>query len=317
MMSETHIVLSVYNGCRFISEQLKSIQDQTFQNWRLWIRDDGSTDDTFSVLEEMAASDHRIFVYPRDGRQLGVSGGFSWLLERLPDDAREVFCCDADDVWLPEKMEHSRTALLNAEAGESGPVLLHTDLRVTDSNLRTLDQSLWHYLEISPEPVTLQRLVVENVATGPTILMNRDLLEKASPIPDEVPHHDWWIALVAAAFGRVVALPQATVLYRRHSANHTGEYAKGRGRLVHWARKVAGAPGRTGELRRWLAASARQAEIFLNRFEGELPQDAKVMLREYSEIPSLGFFERKLRILRLRALPEHGFVRNLGLLLRA
>ena len=317
MMSDTHIVLSVYNGSQFVSEQIRSIQDQTFRDWYLWIRDDGSTDRTFSVLEEIVASDPRIFLHPPDGRQLGVSGGFSWLLERLPDEAQHVFCCDADDVWLPGRMEQSMTALLREEAGESGPVLVHTDLRVTDSNLRTIDQSLWHYLEISPEPVTLQRLLVENIATGPTILMNRDLLEKVCPIPDNVPHHDWWITLVAAAFGRIVALPEATVLYRRHSENHTGEYTNMRNGLRQWTWKILGAPGRTSELRRWLAASARQAEMFLNRFEGELPREAQVMLKEYAEIPRLGLFKRKLRVFRLRALPEHGIIRNLGLLLRA
>ena len=316
-MSGVHIVLSVYNSSQFIAEQIQSIQDQTFRDWRLWIRDDGSTDRTFSVLEEIVTSDPRIFLYPRDNRQLGASAGFSWLLERIPDDATQVFCCDADDVWLPEKIELSRTAMLQAETGDSGPILVHTDLRVTDSKLQTLDQSLWHYLGISPEPVTLQRLLVENVATGPTILMNRDLLEKVCPIPDKVPYQDWWITLVAASFGRVVALPEATVLYRRHSENLTGEYTKGTGILGNWVRSVASAPRRTGELRRWLVASAQQAEIFLDRFQDELSREAQDMLREYSEIPRLGFFERKLRVLRLRALPSHGIVRNLSLLLRA
>ena len=87
--------------------------------------------------------------------------------------------------------------------------------------------------------------------------------------------------------------------------------------LGQWTWNILGAPRRTGELRRWLAASAKQAEIFLNRFEGELPSEAQVMLKEYAEIPRLGLFKRKLRVFRLRALPEHGIVRNLGLLLRA
>ena len=147
--------------------------------------------------------------------------------------------------------------------------------------------------------------------------MNRDLLERVCPIPDIVPHHDWWITLVAAAFGRIIALPEATVLYRRHSENHTGEYTKMRNGLGQWTWKILGALGRTSELRRWLAASAKQAEIFLDRFEGELSSEEQVMLKEYSEIPRLGLFKRKLRVFRLRALPAHGIVRNLGLLLRA
>ena len=317
MMSDTHIVLSVYNGSQFVGEQIRSIQDQTFRDWHLWIRDDGSTDRTLSVLEEIAASDPRIFLHSPDGEQLGVSGGFSWLLERLPGEAQYVFCCDADDVWLPGKMEQSMTALLREETRQSGPVLVHTDLRVTDSNLQIVAQSLWHYLKISPEPATLERLLVENVATVPTILMNRHLLEKVCPIPQGVPHHDWWIALVAATFGRVVALHEATVLYRRHSANHTGEYTNVTSGFRHWASKVLGAPGRTSELHRWLVASAAQAGTFLDRFEDELPQEVQVMLQEYSEIPNLGLLERKLRVLRMRALPEHGVLRNLGLLLRA
>jgi len=317
MMSETHIVLSVHNGSRFIREQIQSIQDQTLEDWRLWVRDDGSTDDTLSVLEEIAASDPRIVIHPTDGRQRGVSGGFSWLIERLPDDARYVFCCDADDVWLPEKMELSKRVLCLAEASGSGPLLVHTDLQVTDSKLRTLNHSLWRYLKIRPEPVTLQRLIVENVATGPTILMNRDLAEKACPIPDEVPHHDWWITLVAAAFGKIVALPEATVLYRRHSTNHTGEYDEQTGGFRYWVRKVVRVLRRTDKLRFWLATSARQAEIFLDRFEEELPQEDQDMLRDYSEIPRLAFLKRKLRVLRLRALPGHGLAKNLSLLLRA
>ena len=317
MTAETHIVLCVYNGREFVSEQVRSIQDQTFRDWQLWIRDDGSTDGTFSVLEDIAASDHRIFLYPRDGEQLGVSAGFSWLLERLPDSARQVFCCDADDVWLPGKIEYSIAALHKEEAHYPGPILIHTDLQVTDSNLHILDQSLWHYLRISPEPATLERLVIENVATGPTILMNRHLLQRVCPIPQSVPHHDWWIAIVAVTFGRVVALHEATVLYRRHSANHTGEYRDLTGGVRHWVSKVLGARGRTGDLRRWLAISAAQAGMFLDRFEDELPQEVRVMLKEYSEIPNLGLFERKLRVLRMRTLPEHGIVRNLGLLLRA
>ena len=147
--------------------------------------------------------------------------------------------------------------------------------------------------------------------------MNRDLIEKVCPIPDSVPHHDWWITLVAAAFGRIVALPEATVLYRRHSENHTGEYTKMRNGLRQWTWRILGSLGRTDELRQWLTASAKQAEMFLYRFESDLPREAQVMLKEYAEIPRLGLFKRKLRVLRLQALPKHGIIRKLGLLLRA
>ena len=315
-MATVDIILSVFNGSRFIQEQIRSIQAQTHGKWRLWVRDDGSTDDTEAQVREMATVDPRIHLHPRDGRQRGASGGFSWLMERLPDDCLFVACSDADDVWLPGKLSLSLDAIQTAETGASGPVLVHTDLTVTDSELNQLDPSLWHHLGICPEPVDLRRLLVENVVTGPTIIMNRPLLDRVRPIPPEVPYQDWWIALVATAFGQVVALPQSTVLYRRHGGNLTEAYSPGRVTLGRMAKEAFSVWGRTPDLRKWLSASALQAGFFLNRFRSELrPEDAR-LLEAYAEIPNLGFLPRKLRILRYRALPEHGVLRNLALLLR-
>ena len=320
-MSTIHIVLSVFNGERYIRDQIRSVQDQSHEDWLLWIRDDGSTDGTGARIEELAHGDERIRLLPRDGRQRGVAGGFSWLLESLPEDAEYVACCDADDVWLPEKLERSMEGLQRAEAesATAGPeaVLLHTDLSVTDARLNLLSPSFWRHVGMKPEPVTLRRLLVENVATGPTLLFNRPLLERVLPIPPEVPHHDWWIALVAGLFGRVVALPEATVLYRRHDGNHTGGFGGGSGGAAGRFRRVVGALGRTADRRKWLAAGAHQARLLLERFGEELDPEDRELLAAYAEIPRLGVISRKLRVLRLRALPAHGLARNLALLLRA
>ena len=311
------IALSVFNGGSFVREQIESIQGQTYQEWRLWIRDDGSTDGTFELLEELAGEDSRIRAPLRDGRQLGAPQGFGWVLEQLPEDARFIFCSDADDVWLPQKVELSLGAYRASGGEASTPVLLHTDLSITDSKLRVLDPSLWHHLNIRPEPPSLRRLVAKNVVTGPTMLMNRALLQMCLPIPPETPHHDWWIALVAAAFGKIVSLPQATVLYRRHADNHTGEYHIGGANMGRLANEVLGAWERTPTLRQGLAVTAKQAEVLLKRYGDKLGAGEARLLREYAEIPRCSFLRRELRVLRLRALPEQGLARNLALLLRA
>ena len=316
-MPTVDIVLSVYNGQQYIGEQIRSIQAQTHEEWRLWIRDDGSTDGTHTVIEELAAADTRIRLHSPDGKQLGVSLAFSWLLERLPEDAQYVACSDADDVWLPDKIARTHRALCQAEKEDPGPILVHTDMRVVDSELDTISPSLWRHLGIEPEPTKLERLIVQNVVTGPTILMNRDLLARVVPIPAEVTNHDWWIALVAAGVGRIVTLSDTTVLYRRHSGNHTAASHAGKvrlGRIVAESWKVL---GRTSQLRWWLAATGRHAELCHARFGSELPPMVSRFLQEYAEIPRLGFLRRKLRVLRLRALPEHGMARNVALLLRA
>ena len=318
-MVTADIVLTVYNGARFLPEQIESIQRQTHDAWRLWIRDDGSTDDTPALLRDIGASDGRIEVHDADGEQRGVSEGFSWLLDRLPDDAGYVFCADADDVWLPEKIERSLAAMLaeEAEAGAGEPILVHTDLTMTDAALKPLGASLWQQLGIGPEPPTLRELVVRNVVTGPTILMNRPLVDRVVPIPGEVPHHDWWIALVATAMGRTVALPDPMVLYRRHPDNHTGEYAVGKATLGRAVRHALGTWSRTPGLRWWLGATARQAGLFLDRFHDELSPENRAFLRAYAEIPTLPFLRRKLRALRLRAVPGQSLASKMALALRA
>ena len=310
------IVLSVYNGERFIAEQIRSIQSQTHQDWRLWIRDDGSSDDSLKVVRQMAGEDDRIHPFPRDGHRLGAGPGFGWLLEHLPGGARYVFFSDADDVWLPEKIEQSLAGMFRAES-HPGPVLIHTDLVVADERLQTIRGSLWRHLRIRPEPVSLCRLLAHNVVTGPTMLINRPLLELAHPIPEGAAYQDTWIALVAAAFGRTVALYEPTVLYRRHESNSTGRDRDRPQNLPRMPATAIRTGGRTEEIRRWLQATARQAEAFLLRYGPLLSDKDQRLLREYSEIPGLGFLPRKLRVLRNRSLGAQGWARHAAFLIGA
>ena len=311
------IVLSVHNGGAYLAEQLRSIQAQTHTDWLLWIRDDGSTDGSFEIASEFAETDGRVRPFPRDGRKLGAAPCFGWLLERVPAETRYVFCCDADDVWLPHKIERSLAAMLEAEGRGAGPVLVHTDLCVVDEHLEIIAPSFWSYTKTDPTATRFRRLLVANVATGPTLLLNRALLDRVLPIPSESPHHDWWIALVAEAFGRLVALPEPTVLYRRHGANVTGGFALpgSGGRTV--ALKLWRARSQIPIIRRWILATARQAGAFLDRYGEELPPESLSVLRELAELPQVGFMRRKRKIMKCHLLPEQGWISKLGILLRA
>ena len=310
------IVLCVYNGERFIAEQIRSIQSQTYRDWRLWIRDDGSSDDSLKVAWQMAREEDRIHPFPRDGHRLGAGPGFGWLLEHLPGEARYVFFSDADDVWLPEKIERSLAAMFKAESSP-GPVLIHTDLVVADERLQTIRGSLWRHLRIRPEPVSLCRLLAHNVVTGPTMLINRPLLELARPIPEGAAYQDTWIALVAAAFGRTVALHEPTVLYRRHESNSTGGDRDRPHNLPRMPATAIRTGGRSEEIRRWLQTTARQAEAFLLQYGPLLSTEDQRLLREYSEIPGLGFLPKKLRVLRNRSLGAQGWARHAAFLIGA
>lgn len=311
------VVLSVHDGGPWLAPQIESIRAQTHGRWRLWIRDDGSTDGSGEVARDFADRDPRIRAHPSDGRQLGASRGFGWLLERLPADAGYVMCSDADDVWLPDKMTRSLAFMREAEARRPGPVLVHSDLRVVDEELNVVDDSFWRFAGFDPEPADLSRLVVQNVATGPTLFMNEALVRRVAPIPEEAIHQDWWIALVAAAVGRLEVMREATVLYRQHAGQHVGARGRSGAGLTTLPARLKEAWERRSHVRRFLGATAEQAGALLGRFADDLGPRERERLRAYAALPAEPGLERKLWVLRNRLLPEHGILRNLGVLLRA
>lgn len=311
------ILLSVYNGMPYLRAQMESVRAQTYADWRLWVRDDGSTDDSVQVVREVANADRRMSLLDAGGANLGAAGSYSWLMGRPEVEAEHVMLCDADDFWLPEKIEVTLAAMRESEKNlpPGTPVLVHTDLIVADEALRPVADSFWRYREITVEPATLQRLLSRNVVTGPTMMLNRPLLELAGAVPRGAIYQDWWITLVAAAFGKIVAVPRGTVLYRQHGRNSVG--ARPAGGALDLARRTL--KGGVGEatLRAELCRAAEQAAAFLERYRDRLSETDRGLLQRFSTIASAGPIRRRLRVHELASVPEHGIVRNLARALRS
>lgn len=311
------IISSVLDAEPFLPDFLRSLERQTHTDWRLWVRDDGSRDRSVEIVRAAAAKDSRIRLLHVGGPRLGVAGGFGWLLERVPEDAAYVMCGDADDVWLPHKIARTLEAMQAAERSDAGstPVLVHTDLTVVDATLEVRHSSFWSFSGFDPEPATLRRLVVRNVVTAPTVMMNRPLRLLVGRTPDRALFQDWWYALVAAAFGRVVAVRESTVLYRQHGANAVGARDARltlRGLPAAAARRLANG----GPFRQALARTAAQAAAFGERYGDRLSAADRQFLNEYSQLPQRSAVARKLALMRLRALPEHTMAQRLGILWR-
>jgi rhamnosyltransferase len=219
------VVLSAYNGARYIAEQIESIQAQTLTDWSLLLRDDGSTDDTVRIVEDFALRDGRIRCC-RDRRgNLGPPASFGLLLEQaFAGGASYVALSDQDDVWMADKLERQMRLLAGHEAtaGPDHPILVHSDLAVVQDDLRPLHSSFLRHHRLDPtRGDLLRRLLVQNFVTGCTAVLNRPLLRAVLPIP-RVVMHDWWLAQCAAALGSLVFLPETTVRYRQHGANAIG-----------------------------------------------------------------------------------------------
>lgn len=217
------ILMSTYNGARFLKPQLDSILSQSYKDFRLIIRDDGSADDTMRILEEYAIREPRIRLSLDSIGKLGARQSFMKLIENAGADY--FMLSDQDDVWLPEKIDKTRELMLKMEAknGSEVPLLVFTDLTVTDENLETIDTSLWNYQKLDPLIYKNWRnLLAQNVVTGCAILGNRAAASASLPFALPEMMHDHWIAVNVAKYGRIEYLPEPTVLYRQHNRNVEG-----------------------------------------------------------------------------------------------
>lgn len=220
------ILLATYNGGRYINQLLASIQSQSYADFRLYVRDDGSTDDTVNIVRRASLDDDRIRIV-EDGRgNQRVVQNFARLMEHaLADGCSAAFFADQDDIWHSDKVELGCRELQRMESqhGASTPLMVHTDLEVVDSELQRVHSSFIRFSGITNNlERPIQTLLVQNFVTGCTMLANRSLLQAALPIPDEAVMHDWWLALCAASLGEIGFIDQPTIKYRQHEGNQVG-----------------------------------------------------------------------------------------------
>lgn len=221
-----YILLGAYNGARFIGEQIRSIQSQTVSNWNLLVRDDGSQDGTADMIADVTRRDERIRCVGDRHGHLGIVGNFGGLMRIAhAEGADYIFFSDQDDVWASNKIADQLTYLMGMESrhGQKTPILVHSDLEVVSEQLERIHPSFMRYQGLAHESRDpLRVLLTQNFVTGCATAINRPLLELAAPLPPDVIMHDWWLALCAAACGRLEYLPHALVRYRQHGANQMG-----------------------------------------------------------------------------------------------
>lgn len=306
------ILLATYNGERFLAEQLDSLVTQTHSNWRILARDDGSADGTLEILRNYKSRLGDKFEIIEDGRgNLGGTGNFSTLMEA--STAPYVAFCDQDDIWRPEKLAMALAAVtqLEKEWGAEVPCLSFSDLEVVDELLDPIAASFWSHENISPERANeLSRVLTQNVVTGCTAAMNRSLVALAAPIPEDAMFHDWWVAITAAAFGRISPVRQALVQYRQHGENEIGSKGYNLKTILGHFLVIIKAFGRHhpryGRL-------YRQAIAFNAKFGHCLDPVNRGVVGNFIELPNSQFLKRALFLRRQNYLPA-GYIRAMSFL---
>lgn len=220
------ILISTFNGEKYLATQLDSIIAQTMTHWTLLIRDDGSSDSTLHIIKKYCQLDSRIIFIQDNLGNLQVPKNYSTLMQHaLERPEKYIFFCDQDDVWLREKLLLQLNALhrMEQQFGKNIPLLIHSDLCVVDNDLNTIHPSYLEFEKIKRNTqLPLTTLLINNFISGCTLGMNKRLLRIAFPIPENVLLHDWWCALCAASIGKIDFVDQATLLYRQHEHNSIG-----------------------------------------------------------------------------------------------
>ena len=219
------VLLSTYNGEKYLEEQLHSILNQTCtEKWCLYIRDDGSTDNTLSIIDRYVSEYDQIFKFEDGGRGLGPALSFLELLSSI--SAEYYMFCDQDDFWLPNKMETCFRKLVELNKGNNRPILVHTDLMVVDQDLNLLNKSFWGK-NLSTE-VVHKYMPITNFVTGCTMFFNKAARDcSINFVADKVIMHDHWVALCVWAYqGIIFSIAEPTIKYRQHGRNVLGVFKK-------------------------------------------------------------------------------------------
>ncbi len=209
------ILLSTYNGEKYLREQLDSIISQTYKDWELTIRDDGSTDGTLQLLEQYCKKDSRIEIIK--GQNVGVIQSFYELVKYKVADF--YFFCDQDDVWFPEKID--RVAKETRKYDNTRPILYYNDLRVVDSSLSTIRERMINTVGKTPASGKLIQELLRNSVTGCASAINHVLAELWDTT-DEIIMHDYFLAQIASITGDLVFIDEALQFYRQHESNVWG-----------------------------------------------------------------------------------------------
>ncbi|MES2427330.1 MAG: glycosyltransferase [Bacteroidota bacterium] len=210
------VVMTTYNGENYLEQQIKSILNQTLIPAELIVCDDGSTDNTITILEKYKKQGQLYYVV--NPQRLGLIDNFKKTVS-LAAKGNYIALSDQDDEWMPDKLEKSAALLATIDSPQY-PCMVYTDLLFVDKNENILNTSFRNELGQDKYCHNLQTLLFGNFVNGCTVLMNQALSKLFVDIPNNVRlNHDGWIALVAFTFGKAATINAPLVRYKKHSAN--------------------------------------------------------------------------------------------------
>lgn len=223
MREAVSVAMATYNGEKYIKEQLDSILVNLQPQDEVIISDDGSQDNTKSLIESY--HDKRIHLI--EGPHLGVKQNVGNALSHTSHEI--IFLADQDDIWMKDKID----IILETMKKEQATCVVH-DALIVDQNCHSLGKTFFEYKNGG---VGIRKNIIRNTYIGCCMAFNRAVLKKALPIPNSIEMHDQWIGLLNEKYGHSYFLKEPLIMYRRHGDNaskmiHYGIYKMLRNRIV-------------------------------------------------------------------------------------
>jgi len=298
------ILLASFNGEQFIAQQLDSLIAQSYENWILIIRDDGSSDNTVTIIKKYLEQDKRISLIENKSDIKGACSNFSALFDLVKnnDSANYAMFCDQDDVWKPQKIEKYFAALQAMESEFNlQPVLIYGnfELMTSDGDYMPGNYKLLHNL-------CLRNLLSFNYVYGCTIIMNRKLIEKISHISIDAENHDYWIALVASIY-KSKYIDDKLLKYRQHSSNASGNVVGNSNFSSRLKRNIL-SPGKEIEN---LKVRLKMLTSFYHKYHNLLPLAERQILETYLKAFTINRF-RVLSVMWHEKIFRKGFFQTLA-----
>lgn len=303
------IFLCSYNGEKYIKEQIDSILSQSFKDIHLIVSDDASSDNTVSIVEEIMRENPGKITLLQKNEGSGTGSAAKHFLSLLLDERFSSYdyymFSDQDDIWLKDKVLISLRSIKEMEEryGLDRAILLHSDCKIVDKNLKTISDSFFKYQKLSPKRKSFNELLIQNNVTGGAMIINKALYDLVKVMPSNLMMHDHWLALIAACFGNIGFISNPLYLYRQHGDNVLG--AKRASIFVEVLRRL-GILYSDGKSKADMDKHSEnvyksiflQAKEFKKVYENEMDVDKRLVLNQFIKLQDKGRIGKIIGILK-------------------
>ncbi len=260
---KVNIILATYNGAQGIIRQLDSLWAQTYSNIDIYIRDDGSKDNTVELIEDYIQKHPggpRVIFLENHGVNLNCPGSFYEILKRC-EPAEYYSLCDQDDEWYSDKVAR---AVARLEQEDDRQVLVYysaCDYKTTEGE----------FIRKSPqqkEHLQLHDVLYYTPGSGFTVVINEVARQKL--LFDHTPGkelHDRWLIRGGVCLGKVIYDSESTAAHLRHKEAYTAGDADNKSLIYNFIHQELLGDDALND--------KKNIAYFYGQFEHEIPREEK------------------------------------------